>query len=262
MKIDNEKLDALIKGALLHDIGKVCERALGNFNNHANDGVDFLDEVLKGYSYNEQKKEIITNCMKLHHEDDNIKNDMAKIICNADTYASKIDRREGTEGVLEKDYKEDYVKNAYRYLRSIFNRFNKEESLSNTKHPLYNLDKRFKFKKINNESEIEITKGTYTKAYENIKNKFIKNNILDIKLNRLLDILEDELSLIPSDTKKSYVCDNSLFSHSKLTAAIVNCMSQYKGYDFKDEESILLIAYKLNNIKEHSCNQEKGALQK
>lgn len=40
------ELDLLVKGALLHDIGKVCIRADHSLGNHSNAGVTFLQKFL------------------------------------------------------------------------------------------------------------------------------------------------------------------------------------------------------------------------
>lgn len=51
--------EILIKGALLHDIGKVCYRAMNKRINHSKLGGDFLEQYLKS---NEETERLL-NCV-------------------------------------------------------------------------------------------------------------------------------------------------------------------------------------------------------
>ena len=57
--------EILIKGALLHDIGKVCYRAMNKRINHSKLGGDFLEQYLKS---NEETERLL-NCVRYHHKD-------------------------------------------------------------------------------------------------------------------------------------------------------------------------------------------------
>ena len=63
--------EILIKGALLHDIGKVCYRAMKKRINHSKLGGDFLEQYLK---LNEETERLL-NCVRYHHKDYLICND-------------------------------------------------------------------------------------------------------------------------------------------------------------------------------------------
>lgn len=87
--------EILIKGALLHDIGKVCYRAMKKRINHSKLGGDFLEQYLK---LNEETERLL-NCVRYHHKDylqkaKLDKNDLAYIVYEADNIASGMDRRE------------------------------------------------------------------------------------------------------------------------------------------------------------------------
>ena len=56
--------EILIKGALLHDIGKVCYRAMNKRINHSKLGGDFLEQYLKS---NEETERLL-NCVRYHHK--------------------------------------------------------------------------------------------------------------------------------------------------------------------------------------------------
>lgn len=46
-------------------------------------------------------------------------------------------------------------------------------------------------------------------------------------INSLLEVLEANLSYVPSSTSKNEIADISLFDHVKLTAAMASCIYQY-----------------------------------
>ena len=46
-------------------------------------------------------------------------------------------------------------------------------------------------------------------------------------INSLLEILEANLSFVPSSTDSSQLCDISLFDHMKITAAIASAVYDY-----------------------------------
>ena len=76
--------EILIKGALLHDIGKVCYRAMKKRINHSKLGGDFLEQYLK---LNEETERLL-NCVRYHHKDylqkaKLDKNDLAYIVYEA-----------------------------------------------------------------------------------------------------------------------------------------------------------------------------------
>ena len=57
------KWDALVKGALLHDIGKVVYRANQGTDAHSKRGADFIDP----YFLDKDLKQSIIHCLNYHH---------------------------------------------------------------------------------------------------------------------------------------------------------------------------------------------------
>lgn len=264
---DNE---ILLKGALLHDIGKVCYRATNKKINHSNLGSAFLEQFLMKNG-NTQR---LLNCIKYHHRD-NLKtaslpnNDLAYIVYEADNIAAGMDRREN-EG-QEKGF------NPKLNLDSIFSVFysDKEIPIVNKYPVVYkDINKSFNYPR----KDIPLAMNSnYEGLLNKIKSHFITKNINEISINQLLQILEEGLSYVPSSTNRAEVCDISLYVHSKVTAMIASCMklyfdkqsiTDYKKYcfnneskKFRKEEIYLLISGEISGIQDFIYTiPSKGAL--
>lgn len=262
--------EILIKGALLHDIGKVCYRAMKKRINHSKLGGDFLEQYLK---LNEET-ECLLNCVRYHHKDylqkaKLDKNDLAYIVYEADNIASGMDRREN-EGE-EKGF--DPKLN----LDSIFSVFysDKEIQVAN-KYPLIykDINKAFNYPR----KDISLaTNSNYEALLNKIKSHFITKDISQISINQLLQILEEGFSYVPSSTNRAEVCDISLYVHSKITSAVASCMKlyfdeqqiqDYKKYCFnsgskifRNEKIYLLVSGDISGIQDFIYTiPSKGAL--
>ena len=262
--------EILIKGALLHDIGKVCYRAMNKRINHSKLGGDFLEQYLKS---NEETERLL-NCVRYHHKDylqkaKLDKNDLAYIVYEADNIASGMDRREN-EGE-EKGF--DPKLN----LDSIFSVFysDKEIQVAN-KYPLIykDINKAFNYPR----KDISLaTNSNYEALLNKIKSHFITKDISQISINQLLQIIEEGFSYVPSSTNRAEVCDISLYVHSKITSAVASCMKlyfdeqqiqDYKKYCFnsgskifRNEKIYLLVSGDISGIQDFIYTiPSKGAL--
>lgn len=262
--------EILIKGALLHDIGKVCYRAIKKRINHSKLGGDFLEQYLKS---NEETERLL-NCVRYHHKDylqkaKLDKNDLAYIVYEADNIASGMDRREN-EGE-EKGF--DPKLN----LDSIFSVFysDKEIQVAN-KYPLIykDINKAFNYPR----KDISLaTNSNYEALLNKIKSHFITKDINQISINQLLQIIEEGFSYVPSSTNRAEVCDISLYVHSKITSAVASCMKlyfdeqqiqDYKKYCFnsgskifRNEKIYLLVSGDISGIQDFIYTiPSKGAL--
>mgnify|MGYP000597696258 FL=1 len=262
--------EILIKGALLHDIGKVCYRAMNKRINHSKLGGDFLEQYLKP---NEETERLL-NCVRYHHKDylqkaKLDKNDLAYIVYEADNIASGMDRREN-EGE-EKGF--DPKLN----LDSIFSVFysDKEMQVAN-KYPLIykDINKAFNYPR----KDISLaTNSNYEALLNKIKSHFITKDINQISINQLLQIIEEGFSYVPSSTNRAEVCDISLYVHSKITSAVASCMKlyfdeqqiqDYKKYCFnsgskifRNEKIYLLVSGDISGIQDFIYTiPSKGAL--
>ena len=222
----------IVFAGLLHDIGKLIQRAEGINKSHSLIGVEYLNklknELLKDKS--------ILNSIKYHHAK-NLKDaeldfsDITYIIYEADNIASGIDRKQ--------DIDKEQVEFANKYekfdkvlcLSSVFNNIKEKTSY------IYKL-RDFKDSSPNY-PENDDSYIAPKEKYQNLK-LHLDNNIEKIKNpNSLLQLLESIMGFIPSSTDTTQVADISLYDHSKLTAAIASCMYQYLKErnisNFKDE---------------------------
>lgn len=262
--------EILIKGALLHDIGKVCYRAMNKRINHSKLGGDFLEQYLKS---NEETERLL-NCVRYHHKDylqkaKLDKNDLAYIVYEADNIASGMDRRENEGEKKGFDPKLN--------LDSIFSVFysDKEIQVAN-KYPLIykDINKAFNYPR----KDISLaTNSNYEALLNKIKSHFITKDINQISINQLLQIIEEGFSYVPSSTNRAEVCDISLYVHSQITSAVASCMKlyfdeqqiqDYKKYCFnsgskifRNEKIYLLVSGYISGIQDFIYTiPSKGAL--
>ncbi len=218
-----DELVKLIIGSLLHDVGKVIYRSGDDRRKHSISGYDFLhDEV--GIDDTD-----VLNCVRYHHADA-IKNadlkisDMAYITYIADNIASAADRRQQGAG--------DVGFEVSAPLQSVFNILNGNHESKVYSPGLLEPDKGINYP---TDTITYFDEHFYTLVKDNIRNnlKGIQYNYEYI--NSLLEVMEANLSFIPSSTNKSELMDISLFDHVKLTAAVSSCIWHYtKDKDIKD----------------------------
>lgn len=263
------EIDLLVKGALLHDIGKVCIRADRSLGNHSNAGVTFLQKFLDDSP--EAKK--ILRCVKFHHSSalknaSIADNDISYLVYEADNISAAADRREN-EG-------EDKGFNASACLQSVFNIFGEYTNKPLSCYYLRGMNPKDKFNYPTTENCMA-SDDKYQDLVELLRNNFQTGNIMQMSNNELLRILEDVMSFVPSSTNNAEVGDISLFIHSKITAAIASCMYQYlkdKGINdfkrycyssenktFRQKETFLLVSGDFSGIQNFIYTiPSKGAL--
>ncbi|MEE1009939.1 MAG: type III-A CRISPR-associated protein Cas10/Csm1 [Agathobacter sp.] len=242
----------VIVSSLLHDIGKPIYRS-GIKENHSDLGWRYLKEDIKL-----DDKEILDG-VKYHHasnmksariSDDSI----AYIVYCADNIASAIDRRDSED--------EDAGFDMHIPLESVFNRLNG----NNAKKTLSAKTLRYE-DEINYPTEIEkrADKDFYVKIMDNITDSLKGISVKQEYINSLLEILEGNLSYVPSSTNKKEAVDISLFDHVKITAAIASCILEYvnenqisnlkellykKSEDFYEQEAFLMYSMDVSGIQD------------
>lgn len=250
-------LETLVKGALLHDIGKVVYRANEGLGDHSIAGATFLR------SYTEDKE--LLRCVQYHHGKQLSKaiipdTSLAYLVYEADNLASALDRREFDEGTMVEG--QTFDKNMP--LISVFHTFGGNISNTEQKYHLRGLDvaSNYNYPKDGN---ILATSDTYKMLYHTMKDNFSVQSIDTMTVNELLRVYEDTTSFVPSSTYKKEVADISLYMHSKLTAAIATCMQlyfeekhieDYKKYCFtdskvfRDQEAFMMISGDVSGIQD------------
>lgn len=202
----------LVIGSLLHDIGKILYR-YNDGRNHSKSGAEFLQNEVK---INDSD---ILDQVRFHHMDylknAKVKNDsLAYITYIADNISSATDRR--------KNDTEEFGFDRNMPLESIFNLLNGHdekhcysaepirEKINYPKSGFGGFDEQF-----------------YGSIVCDLKKKLEKIEFTEEYVNSLIEVLEEDLSFIPSSTNKGEVGDISLYDHVKLTAAFSLCIVAY-----------------------------------
>lgn len=243
----------LVLGGLLHDVGKVIYRQGDDRRKHSTSGYDFLKEEV-----NLSDSDVLDS-VRYHHADtlrnaDISKDSPAYIVYMADNIASAADRR--------KNDSEDSGFEISMPLQSVFNILNHN-----------NEEKYYEPKTLDDRDDINYPVSEKKKFDQSFYTK-VKANLIDNLrglewsreyTNSLLEVLEANLSYVPSSTAKNEPADISLFDHMKLTAAAASCILEYldeqkvtdykeklyvKGTEFYSEHSFLLYSMDISGIQD------------
>lgn len=246
-----EELPLVALGALLHDIGKVIQRAdLDPMKcSHSKFGARFL-ETADLVTANQNWQWVIES-VQYHHWKD-IKEGRASLpiawfVFEADNLASAHDRRDApalfdSEGnrleETDKNCSSDWDR--FRRLDSIFTNFRKlgNENEYPCKLPLWYRgikDNHF-YREPYPYPESGEEQANCLESYQVLRDKILSQLVQFLKtqypcslntVNAVLHYLEESLSMVPPDTYKKHTNDVSLYDHLKLTAAIAGCMYAY-----------------------------------
>lgn len=200
-------------GGLLHDIGKVVYRAGTEREKHSRLGAEYLKNTA-----GVENKEIL-DCVRYHHgmelsQAHLPEDDPAYIVYMADNIASASDRRESDSDEVGFDINVP--------LASVFN-------LLNGNHQ----NKYYTPGVLNDVIRYPVDeKKEYSREEYGVILSHITDNLKGISydenyVNSLIEILESELSYVPSSTSKKEVPDISLYDHLKLTAGFALCIEKY-----------------------------------
>ena len=241
----------LAVGGLLHDIGKVVYRQ-GDGRRHSLSGYEFLKEEAHLEDRN------VLDSVRYHHAQE-LKgakvapDSFAYLTYFADNVAAAADRRKEEGGEA------GFVRGIP--LESVFNRLN-----GNEKKLYYTQDAGLWSQEINYPTEkVKLYDEHF---YQKVKQQLLEN-FRGIRweteyINSLLEILEGNLSLIPSSTARDEPADISLYYHMKLTAAVSACIYSYlqergiqdyrsalfqNSREFYQEKAFLLLSMDVSGIQ-------------
>lgn len=248
-------------GGILHDIGKVLYRA-DDRRNHSLSGYEFLrDEV--GIIDTE-----ILDQVKYHHaaflRDARLPgNSLAYITYMADNISAAADRREND--TAETGFDKTIP------LESIFNILNGNHQHKHYPPTTLEADGVIHYP---NDQNIIFNESFYSKIRGNLREALHglrdTGTIPNGYINSLLEVMEANLSFIPSSTSRKEIADISLYDHVKLTAAIGNCILAYltkqgredyhdilfvHGEHFQKEKAFLLFSMDLSGIQKFIYHQ-------
>lgn len=254
-----EKID-LFYGALLHDIGKVIQRATGERKKHALVGADWFDEIADNQVISDQIRYHMAN-----YQSDKLGNDhLAYITYIADNIASGVDRRQSNEESDEDASAK--IWDTYTNQADIFNVFGAQTDKRYFKPTVLNLKSEPNFASATCEP---FSKGDYAAIATRIKNELAEFEFNQAQIDSLLNLFEATLSFVPSSTNTKEIADISLAEHSRLTAAFALAIYDYledkgrhnykedlftKASAFYEEEAFLLASFDLSGIQDFIYN--------
>lgn len=215
------KLTEIIYASMLHDIGKLFQRADNVRIKHGTYGREQLEEIQKNMETKLDKDILfsIENHHKCDLDNKKIEDDsIAYIVYEADNISSASERRD-----IDNELKNIY--NSEVALSSVFNvvKYNEKDVVNKYNYKLMSEEKEMNFPSSNR----IYTTSEYTKISNDIKNALKEYNFEKDNPNSLLYILKNTLSYVPSSTDTTQIVDISLYEHLKLTAAIASIMYQY-----------------------------------
>jgi len=231
-------------GALLHDIGKLVQRAGPGEGSHGDRGADFISEKLfAGGEWSE-----VLDCIRYHHYDSLrgaqlAEDSPAYLVCEADNIAAGADRRQKDAGPEPGGFRKDMP------LYSIFNVFRQDGSGKDSVLPLKTLEEAGQITFPLDAGRVEVSPLQYTHLLQVFEKGLKEMSVEQDSLESLMKLLEVCLANVPSSTYTAEMPDISLYNHSKITAMVAGCLyyylqeqgdSNYKEACFEQPEKLRL----------------------
>ena len=199
-------------GCLLHDVGKAVYRAGISDGRHGEAGYRFVRDI-DGYG---QAKAVL-DCIRCHHAAQLRQakdcDPLAAIAYIADNIAAAADRRQtGDETQFDR----------YLPLSPVFTHLNGEHPGHTL--PPHALDGRLRLPL---DGFFRLSAGDYEQILLTLRRELSALPPQEEWLNSLLSVWESCMSTVPSSTNTGESPDISLYDHSKVTAAVGACISEY-----------------------------------
>lgn len=266
-------LDAAF-GALLHDIGKFIQRAylksdlneqelsvtpysnLGNFHTHLHAGYTsrFLKDILK---INNELERVTSE----HHLPADDKNNLSKIIIDADRLASSIDRNDKIDEDFDVESNNQRNRFQTKRLDSVFSLVDFGKSKYPSTFELKNVsDFIYPDTNISKLDKVEAV-SEYSQLYKEFLNKISKdttllNRVDYYSFNRLYALFYEYLCFVPASTYNQPKEFTSLFDHLKLTSAIASCKA------ISDSKNYRMLEFDISGIQKFIFKITEGSQQK
>jgi CRISPR-associated protein Csm1 len=269
----DEPVVKLIYAALLHDVGKIAQRADNVRVKHGHLGADYLARWLKenpNYSseqVDQQFREII-QAIK-HHRADEINheeltpNSLAYLVATADHIAEGSDRqKQDFDDEIDSSNNPLYPEWSQKFaLADIFTHFKESKPIRCHKPLLLKDDGQISFptKKIDNFSNVD-----YAQLSSRISDIVRNIDFNEDQISYLLGVLEATCSYIPSGINDTVSSDISLYDHLKLVTAFSTCLYYYvQEHQIRDfrhdvyenpqvyrENAFLMVSFELTGLQD------------
>lgn len=246
----NRLTEKVTIGCLLHDVGKLIYRAdTLDGRNHSQSGYEFISCICND--------DEIGQCIRFHHKQELMDADISQlspayITYIADNIAAGADRRPNDTG-NNVGFQKDMP------LYSVFNLLNgdsEDMSVGFTNH--------FESMPIPTSEAKKISASDYNRIVADMKTALSAVDFKSEYINSVLEVMGSFTSLVPSSTNTKEMADISLFDHSKMTACVGSCISEYlqekeiKDYktellhqekQFLDKKAFLMLSFDLSGIQ-------------
>lgn len=235
----------LEKAALLHDIGKLYQRAGKIRKSHSLVGQELLSHFF------DAEHQVILRAVAHHHQNELQAahlpdDDISYIVYEADNLAAASDRRalmpEGAQAGSGMHFVSDLP------LSSIFNVFDRKGDTEAAGYRLKTIEEREPWTYPEPRSHIAAPAVSYKKIADAVTEIFRQRSPQDMTLSELLQVLEKTMTYVPSSTNTGEAADVSLYDHQKLTAAFAVCLwhvfqergiTNYKSYCYGKKQKAL-----------------------
>lgn len=249
----DEALNELFYGSMLHDIGKIVQRATNERVRHSKLGADYLRKFTDNRT--------ILHQVMYHHVQELQKSsipddDFSYITYIADNIASGFDRRDNNEEIQGHQW--DKKAN----LEDIFNRFGAHPVKRFIQPAMLGEDMDDVFPQ---DKKLDFTAGDYSGIMRKITDTLSVMNFDDDYRQSLLNLFESTASFIPSSTNTMEVADVSLYDHMRLTAGLATSIflylkdsgiTNYKdelykhSLNFYQKEAFRLVSFDISGIQD------------
>lgn len=246
----DETVYKIALGALIHDIGKVVQRAQRNpfDKRHGQWGYDWLKNL------NIFDNNVLNSTITHHKDDDGVFNSNTGLIWyEADNLASseRIEIRKEEKGKW----------NIYTPLVSPFFKVRNPNDGSEKLNTIPYVNVENKFPVFTTFTKYEMNKEIYQGILDNFEEDLRIISQVGITINNMLMLIEKHFSNVPSITAEVFVDgaeniykhpDISLFDHLKLTAAIATCMYYFYKDKYKNDWNNRVLKEEILNSNENA----------
>ena len=248
----DDKISALVRGAIFQDIMKIYKRS-GESVSRGKNGADILKKDF-GISDEDIIEQLEYHSEKDLKSADIDKSSLAYISYAADRIASNSDS--------ERDEISEKSKNQDRPLDSIFNRLNTDET--GVGKDSYNPEMTEGINYPDSDNK-KYSSDFYKKVKEHLKKEFKAGEFGPEYDDSLIEKAETVMGYIPSETEREESKDISMYDHSKLSGAVASSINLYckeKGIDdyrkylfegfssFCEENAFLMFSFDISGIQD------------
>lgn len=259
----NDVENVIALGGLLHDVGKILQRAQIGKGTHSKRGAEFLNNLAGKTGIKEY--ELLALFSEFHHKKEMNEIEIKSRVENVQPGRFGISKTEminaiwlvyESDNISSSEREDDSKLNIRNPLKSVFTSVDIGKGKAESRYyPVAPLD--FEQELPIPQKEIDARTGDYVSLKDGIERELA--NLRKPDINKVLAILEHYLTFVPAMTSKEN--DISLYDHVRMTSAIALALYHYHKDDFKtspekfkkklykNEKKLLLIGADFSGIQ-------------